>query len=71
VSCATARALSAPGPSAPCHARDAHGRGPRPMTGQASSGPRCPDLFDAMAGPWQTDRALCAWAELGFGTEAI
>jgi hypothetical protein len=66
-----ARALSTPGPSAPCHARAARRRGPRPVAGQAGSGPRCPGLFDTVAGSRQVERVLCTWAELGFGTEAV
>jgi hypothetical protein len=24
-----------------------------------------------VAGPWQAERVLCAWAELGFGPKAV
>jgi hypothetical protein len=41
------------------------------VAGQAGSGPRCPDLFSTVAGPHQAKRALCAWAELDFGPEAV
>jgi hypothetical protein len=39
----------------------------RPAAGQAACGPRCPELFGAVAGPRQAERTLCAWVELGFG----
>jgi hypothetical protein len=71
VSCATARALSTPGPSAPRRACAARGCGPRPAAGQAGSGPHCPGLFSAVAESRQAERALCAWAELGFSPEAV
>jgi hypothetical protein len=68
---ATARALSAPSLSAPHSARAARGHGPRLTAGQAGSGPRCPGLYGAVAGPQQVEHALCAQAELGFGPEAV
>jgi hypothetical protein len=71
VSCATARALSAPGPRASCRARATRGCGPRPTAGQANSGPHYADLSGAMVEPQQAEHALCAWAELGFGPEAV
>jgi hypothetical protein len=59
------------GPSTPRRARDASGHGSRLAAGQAGSGPHCPGLFGAVAGPWQAERALCAWAELSFGPEDV
>jgi hypothetical protein len=66
VSRATGRALSTPSLSTPHCARAtraACGRRPCLTAGQAGSGPRCPGLYSAVAGPQQ--------AELGFGTEAV
>jgi hypothetical protein len=53
------------------HAHAVCERGLRPMAGQAGSGPRCSSLFGTVARPQQAERALCAWAEVGFGTEAV
>jgi hypothetical protein len=41
------------------------------VAGQACSGPRCPGLFGAVAGPYQAKRALCAWVKLDFVPEAV
>jgi hypothetical protein len=38
----------------------------RPVVGRAAQACSC-----AVAGPRQTERALCAWAELGFSPEAM